>query len=73
MLRANLTIASRMLAPFGEIGTIFLYNKHCEHSLLKSKKKKLSPKISVKNIKNRVKCIILAHFKGWPSEHCHIT
>ena len=33
---------------------IFLYNFHREHSWLKSIIKKLSPKINVKNIKNRV-------------------
>ena len=33
---------------------IFLYNIHREHNLLKSIVKKLSPKINVKNIKNRV-------------------
>ena len=33
---------------------IFLYNFHREHSLLKLIIKKLSPKINVKNIKNRV-------------------
>ena len=34
---------------------IFLYNFHREHSWLKSIIKELSPKINVKNIKNRVK------------------
>ena len=33
---------------------IFLYNFHSEHSVLKWKIKKLSPKINVKDIKTRV-------------------
>ena len=33
---------------------VFLYNLHREHNLLKLIVKKLSPKINVKNIKNRV-------------------
>ena len=37
-----------------KLALIFLYNFHREHSLLKSIIKKLSPKINVKNIKNRV-------------------
>ena len=36
------------------LALIFLYNFHREQSLLKLKMKKLSPKIKVKNIKNRV-------------------
>ena len=32
----------------------FLYNFHRKHNLLELKIKKLSPKINVKNIKNRV-------------------
>ena len=37
-----------------KLALIFLYNFHREHSLLKSIIKKVSPKINVKNIKNRV-------------------
>ena len=38
----------------GEMALIFLYNVHREHSLLKLKIKKLSPKFNMKNIKTRV-------------------
>ena len=36
------------------LALIFLYNFHREHGLIKLIRKKLSPKINVKNIKNRV-------------------
>ena len=38
---------------------IFLYKGHREHNLLKLIVKKLSPKINVKNIKNRVFFLIM--------------
>ena len=37
-----------------KLALIFLYNFHREHGLIKLIRKKLSPKINVKNIKNRV-------------------
>ena len=37
-----------------KLAPIFLYNFHREHGLIKLIRKKLSPKINVKNIKNRV-------------------
>ena len=37
-----------------KLALIFLYNFYREHSLLKLKNKKLSPKINVKNIKHRI-------------------
>ena len=46
-LCAKLTEAPWMLEPFEEVGAIFLYNFHREHSfmiLLKLSIKKLSPK-----------------------------
>ena len=53
-LCAGLTAASWIMEPFREIGLIFLYNFHREHSLQKLVMKKLSPKINVKNIKSIV-------------------
>ena len=38
-LCAELTAASWMLEPFGEVSAIFHYNTHREHSLLKLKRK----------------------------------
>ena len=37
-----------------KLALIFLYKFHREHGLIKLIRKKLSPKINVKNIKNRV-------------------
>ena len=37
-----------------KLALFFLYNFHREHGLIKLIRKKLSPKINVKNIKNRV-------------------
>ena len=38
-----------------KLALIFLYNFHREHGFIKLIRKQLSPKINVKNIKNRVK------------------
>ena len=44
----------RVNCSLEKLALIFLYNFHREHSLLKSIIKMVSPKINVKNIKNRV-------------------
>ena len=60
-LCAELIAASMTLEPLGEVGAYFSLQLYREHRLLKSIIKKFSPKINVKNIKNRVfflRCVV---------------
>ena len=62
-LCAELIEVSMMLEPLGEVGANFSLQLSSAHRLLKSIIKKLSPKINVKNIKNRVYIILITTLK----------